>query len=269
MDTVRRHHANVTIVNAEWVRAHGRKDLLDATADHTTAHRADLIRFWLLSEFGGLWLDTDVIAARPVTIHDALSGDVHLACLSHPGRRPESNLKGFCQSSMIAGVARAEATREAFARCKRFLATHRRGTFSWADSSDVVLESMHLWWTGVGSLTIIPPEQCYPWLTCGKIGEWHSDAHYAASLVGQDRFEAMHLCRSPVMAASKLGREGALADRSVVGFLFRRAFGLPPDNSAVPPQPHGGNGRHVLPDPTRRERSQAARAELLLERTFR
>jgi hypothetical protein len=167
---------------------------------------------------------------------------------------------------MIAAAAGSPIAVEAFARCRRFLREHRPGTFSWADSSDVVLESMHLWWTGPGRLLTVPVEQCAPWPTAGTGPA--PDSHFAGTLFGSEQFEAMHLCRGPCTAAAKNGRAGMLADRSVIGFLLRRALGLPPDNSPVPEQPHAG--RHpVRPDPTRRQEAKLRRLEREIARVMR
>jgi hypothetical protein len=248
IETQKWHHSNHThtVVSAEWVQQHGRQDILDITRNHAIAHRADMVRFWLLSEFGGLWLDADDIILQPVTIGGMLSGDVDMACPSWPDQfRPRSHAERRCTSNTIAAVAGSPIAVEALHRCRHFLSTHNRGSFFWAEPSDVLLESLLVWWLGPDRLVTAPlvPHRYLAWMG----NEQRADFDHAADTkLGVASLEVGHTCMGAYSRLSGLDRVGCLADRGPVGYLLRRAFDLAPLDdpipafvSPVPPAPPG------------------------------
>jgi hypothetical protein len=268
LETIAQHHPTLTVVSVEWLRGRGRQDILDATAQHSLAHRADLVRFWLLREFGGLWLGADCVCLQPVTMPSLLAGDAAMACPPWPdnGRRSDSPQRR-CVSNTIAAVAGSPIAAEAFRRCRQFLATHPRGSFFWAEPSDVLLESLLTWWTGPGRLVTPPrsPHRYSPWERVAAIRDPHPDCFYAADpKLGSPTLEVSHLCLGTYRAMAGKSRDELLSDRSFLGFLFRRGLGLAPLNDPVPAA--AGGGGPSFPALDRRDEEIASRLQWLYDR---
>ena len=126
MDTIRTFHPELQVLDANSARAMGAGEIIDATTNNLRQHRSDLLRFWLLSKFGGAWFDSDCILLAP-------------SLLLNDARRP-NKIGAFCRRKP--NGARAEGFHfvmrkspmadKAFAECKAVLS---RGVFHYADPS--------------------------------------------------------------------------------------------------------------------------------------
>jgi len=89
--SVFRHHSTARLLGPDDVRAMGGGHILEVTTGKPTFRRADLLRFWLLSEFGGVWLDTDILAIRQLDFMDEVDAfdfiGVNNASMSKTGTR--------------------------------------------------------------------------------------------------------------------------------------------------------------------------------------
>ena len=65
-ETIARHNADFHLVGPDDVHKMGGGEILDLTANRSPQIRADLVRLWLLSTFGGQWIDVDCIALKPL-----------------------------------------------------------------------------------------------------------------------------------------------------------------------------------------------------------
>ena len=79
LDSITRHNPSAVVLNDELVRQLGGQEVLDVTTmrgfppQEAMMRRSDLLRFWLLREFGGAWLDADYICFRPATLLEPLA----------------------------------------------------------------------------------------------------------------------------------------------------------------------------------------------------
>ena len=72
LESIHRHHPGLQILDPAGVSALGGQEILDRTADETIAYRSDLLRWWLMKEFGGVWFDADMIFFQPTGLIDIL-----------------------------------------------------------------------------------------------------------------------------------------------------------------------------------------------------
>lgn len=129
LDTVRRHFPTMQLLDPERVLGMGGEDILAATADCLLPHRADLVRFWVMSLTGGLWFDADCIVVRPPQLHqDIEDGGLAAAFCRHP----ESPKLASFHFAAQAGRVMEFATRT----CAAILRNHR---FFYDDPSAGVL----------------------------------------------------------------------------------------------------------------------------------
>lgn len=72
LETIQKHHPNLRVVTDVSFQKMWKPDTPIDLSSLKPQHRADYIRVYLLREFGGLWLDTDVIVLRPLQIFTSL-----------------------------------------------------------------------------------------------------------------------------------------------------------------------------------------------------
>jgi hypothetical protein len=265
-ETQRLHHPQLTEIDDRWIKREGYGAVLDETANLFSGNRfymtrSDLLRFKLLADRGGLWLDIDCLMLRPTTLHDYLTGEYQMAATRGNSYR--------CLSHSIAAVGGSFIAQEGFARCRQFLSRHRGQNFTWADSSDGVLESLLQFYIGPGRMAIQNRElaPCASGDDRHKIHVAKTDEHHARDW--RPDMELFHICNFIYGGISDWTRERILAHRGFLGYFFRKSLGLPPDNSPVPEQPHGVSSRSVVPNPTRREDAVARRFERMIKRAMR
>ena len=77
LETIERHHPSLRVLGRQDVIYMGGQDIFDRTKDNLVSHRSDLIRFWLMSKFGGVWFDADTIMLGPTAL---TQGDADYYC---------------------------------------------------------------------------------------------------------------------------------------------------------------------------------------------
>jgi hypothetical protein len=75
METIRRHSPSYVITVLDELSVRDRLPDLreDIFRTREIAHRADYIRARIVYEYGGIWLDSDMVLLRPLTVEDALA----------------------------------------------------------------------------------------------------------------------------------------------------------------------------------------------------
>ena len=68
LQTLRKHNPTFRLVTPESLKDLGGEHILAATAGLSAAHRSDLVRLWLVAEWGGVWVDADSIAFQPLDL---------------------------------------------------------------------------------------------------------------------------------------------------------------------------------------------------------
>ena len=114
LETIKKYNPNTVIADSKMVVKLGGKRILKATRQspkvphHKFAQiRGDLVRYWLLKTYGGVWLDADYICFRPINL---------LNCLEEPGvdlvtrlnehrRKADSNvIASFSEGQVITSI---------------------------------------------------------------------------------------------------------------------------------------------------------------------
>lgn len=72
LESIQRHHPSLQILDPTGVSALGGQEVLDRTAGEMIAYRSDLLRWWLMKQFGGVWFDADMLFFRPTGLIDLL-----------------------------------------------------------------------------------------------------------------------------------------------------------------------------------------------------
>jgi len=66
LESITRHNPAARVLDPKTIRELGGGHVLEATEGLLPAIRSDLIRFWLLKTFGGVWIDSDSVATLPL-----------------------------------------------------------------------------------------------------------------------------------------------------------------------------------------------------------
>ena len=87
LQTLAAHNPTFRCVDADELAALGGREALEATVGMPRPYRSDLVRLWLLRQFGGVWVDADTIATHPLSIVDE-ANSCDLWGVWRPGRNP-------------------------------------------------------------------------------------------------------------------------------------------------------------------------------------
>lgn len=119
LQTLARHNPSFRLVGPEELVELGGGETLEATAGIPRPYRSDLVRLWLLREFGGVWVDADTICTHPLSIVDeATSCD--LWGVFHPRGRDGLLAAPFGARAGSPVIA------DGYGRCRELLAGYRR-----------------------------------------------------------------------------------------------------------------------------------------------
>ena len=72
LESIKKHNPTTIVLDKQKLRDLGGGEPLDRTEGRQSHFRSDLVRFWLLKEFGGAWLDADYLCLNPVTLFKPL-----------------------------------------------------------------------------------------------------------------------------------------------------------------------------------------------------
>jgi hypothetical protein len=227
LESIRRHHPTLQVLDPETVAAKGGNHLLDKTRGELIQYRADLLRFWLMREFGGVWFDADIIAFRPSGLIDNLQSNHAWQAAGYyvPPRRkgPRGKQGGnvFCDQHFCFRRGRLAMT--AYDAC---LAALRAPSASYGSTNQGALQEV---WqrfpgkvhrTGHWLYARIPFHD--PWCYFRK----ETDEAFAARPAfwpQKDRPYTYHLGGYVMHAFGHLSRAQLLASRTFLGFLLRKA----------------------------------------------
>lgn len=78
LQTLQAHNSTFVLLNADSIDDLGGQHILDATQGKGTAHRSDIVRTWALHQFGGTWVDADLICLNPFDLNERLQAESQL-----------------------------------------------------------------------------------------------------------------------------------------------------------------------------------------------
>jgi hypothetical protein len=242
-ETIIKHNPSFQQVTPEQVRVLGGGALLDffdtipaSCKKWGPPQRSDLIRWWLVWKFGGVWIDSDYICLAPLDMLEVVA-DVDLVGCYNPKHK-----KGFGQhmlGSPFGGKAGSPFIEKCFRHCYAHLCRLRRG------------ERVKYGVTSVGLLSRI----CKNAMEKGGYNIdrrlhwkyhrilWKHVVHGFGQPGGSWQLEYNHLWNPNAITYhltnvitdkyKDMTRGQLLATRNLLGFLFNRALGLPGPQSMM------------------------------------
>lgn len=231
LESIVRHNPTAQVLDEAKARELGAGECLDFSAGLPWPERTDLLRFWLLREFGGVWMDSDVIAVRPF---DLLAEVANLDFLGV--RNPhEKKYRGGKAARIIAtpfGCRKGSPFADAlYRRCRDLLAAKKRGRYvPYASTSVGVLSTVAKAREGTDKIRICDHWRYnrVPYYKASLYSERGSDTVHANRPEWTGKTICYHLTNVVTKNArfSDMSAEAVRSDPSFLGFLFRRALGM-------------------------------------------
>lgn len=129
--TIVLHNPQAVLLGPNDVAAFGGQELFDATAGLPVAIESDLVRAWILSQQGGVWVDLDTICLGPIRLPQT---DAPLTCVRNPHGRGWS--KRATVASPWACVAHSRAAASVYEHALRLCRQMQTGRHvPWGQSS--------------------------------------------------------------------------------------------------------------------------------------
>lgn len=141
-ETISRHNPTAKLVTPETLVDMGGREPLDASQGLPIAIESDLARFWLLREYGGIWVDLDSICFQPIlAAFPDVATSYDLCVVRNPRRKHWS--KRFTVASPFAARAGSRAAIELYRRSAAHAARQRSGQHvPWGTTSCGVLSQV-------------------------------------------------------------------------------------------------------------------------------
>lgn len=215
LETIRRHHPTIQVLDPQTFRALGGGHLLDQTAGALPQPRSDMVRFWLMAQFGGLWFDADVLALRPSGLPANLRGYEAAGFVSASARSQVFTIYHFAmQPGAVAADALQTCTSLFDGPAGDYRAPLQTALRDWWRQ-----HRQHIHRPQAGHYEIIPRSRAAAFLAKGRDVDFRAD---------QRRWRPSaylyHLTGWPIYSVRSLSKEQLLASHTFLGFLFREAL---------------------------------------------
>ena len=102
LQTIKRYYPRVRILSKQDVLDLGGQEPIQLTEGAALPHRADLIRCWLMKEFGGIWFDADTLVVKPDDIINNENADLY--CVRYRDRKLVTNGHFAMQKGELADI---------------------------------------------------------------------------------------------------------------------------------------------------------------------
>lgn len=213
IESIRRTHPTLCVVGPDDIRALGGDEPLSLTEGKSLAYRADLLRFWLLDQYGGVWFDADIVALRS----SPLVNDLQQYAMAGFG----ANTPGPPFSACHFAMQRGPLASEAYAMCKTILAMKHP---YYGESSQGVLGRL---WRYYETHGIIRRRERYNF---AKI-HWQNWRQFIAPIAKtraywNENAATYHLTNPVSAAVAHLTREQLLSSDTFLGFLLRQSLAI-------------------------------------------
>jgi len=226
-ETMRLHNDFEVVGPKEVAKMKGGREVLKLTEGLPLFRRADLVRLWLVYNFGGIWVDSDCVFVAPIDprfVEACKTFD--LACVGHAGNAPRVIGCPF-------GARKGSPTiKEGLVRCKRGLERLKAGkAVPYTGTSLDVLTSLNR--DKVGSIRRFEHWRLNPikWNKARKVFQVQAHPFQHETQRFNPNACLYHLTNVIPDAFKDATREELLTGKTFMTFLFQKAFRLFP---AVP-----------------------------------
>lgn len=118
IESIQRHNPGTQVLDAQSAEQLGAGDVISVTEGRSAFLRADVLRLWLLKEFGGAWIDADCISLRRLDMIDMLA-DHEFVGFGNPNTSPA------CSNAIIASRPHGTVVTRAYNRAMRAVQSGR------------------------------------------------------------------------------------------------------------------------------------------------
>ena len=215
LESIARHNPTAQVLDDAAVIELGGQEVLDLTRRQKLVNRSDLLRFWLLKNFGGAWLDADYVCTKPVApLLDPLDDGVDfVARLNH--------INGRVASNAIASRPGGDYITAAWEEGRRRLAGGKK--MGWLQTGPKLLTSLR---SGRLQPHLIPTTT-FPQPGQVKFRATGTDAQHEKQLRRKvPDAVAFHTSYRVIRARKAWSRDQLLESDELLGYLFREALGL-------------------------------------------
>lgn len=218
IETIARHNPGFRLLSQNDVVSLGGADIVNMTKGRSPFLQSDLIRLWLLKEFGGQWIDADCIALARLDMVDHLN-EFELVGYTNGSASHFSN-------NILAARKGGELITKAFNNCSRLITntpSHQQIPYGhtgqlilgnlYRDNADQ-MRRFHRW--------------RYNLIHYTQVREFFritSDGQHARRNSWNPAARTYHLTNKAVARLRTRTREEILSGRSFVSFLIRRSLG--------------------------------------------
>lgn len=118
LETIQKWNPNFRCLGPEDLEELGAAEVL---APYTSLHitrRSDLLRWWLLKEYGGLWIDADMVCLRPIDLLSFLNETVSLVGVYHTNLAARDNNLVRMVAAPVGATAKSMIAERMFQYCK-------------------------------------------------------------------------------------------------------------------------------------------------------
>jgi len=243
-ETISKYNPSFRELNPESVRAVGGGAVLDFMANHDRPddrfwgppQRSDLLRWWLLWKFGGVWLDTDYICFKPMDMLDVCH-DVDLVGCHNPHKT-----KGFGQAMLgtpFGARPGSPIMKWAFENCFFYLLSLFQGEdVKYGMTSVGILSRIYKEAAKTTDYTLdrrehwryhrVPWEKVKPaFMEKGKSWKFEYGKWWVPGAC------SVHITNVMTDTLQDATRDELLDMQNYIGFLFNRALGLPGKQSMM------------------------------------
>lgn len=253
LDSMERHCPTFHLIDGQQgIIDLGGQHIIDAAAGLMKPYRADLLRFWLLHKFGGVWSDADVIMVNemPAEFWEQVPNYDVIGCFN-----PHTTI-GMGSNGIVSTPIAARQGSPFFEICyERVLEAFKRHKeqgihINYGSTSVGVQSSLYKHRKGEFK-TLRFPHWRYnriPWYKSDLYSLAGSRGVFEMSPLWNSNGCMYHLTNKPFPRFANKNRQQILKSYTLVGWLLQKAFGISP---AIPSHTHSILNRLPLHKPLR------------------
>jgi len=223
LQSICRQNPEAVVLDDAKVAELGGQCVLDATAQRGLVHRSDLLRFWLLREFGGAWLDADMLSINRARLLPAIEEGVEFAAFCNSKRRRVA-------SCALASQPGGSIVSAAYDLCERRCKSNR--PLGWLETGPMVLWNVlsrdiekRRRWRFLPEHDYYPLTPHTPQIHVGLMQTRRTDEEHRHAEEWYPAACAYHITNVNVRAFRDWSDERLFRGNTFLCFLVRQAFG--------------------------------------------
>jgi len=218
LDSLLLHNPGAVVLDEQAARDLGGGVALDLAAGYSWQVKADLLRLWLLREYGGQWIDADVIALRRMPLVDWLDDRVELVGFGDPARWP------LFSNAILAARKGGQLIAEAYDRAAAIV-RNTKGQIPYGSTGQGVLKGVYLRNRDAVRRFERWRFMRIPWYMSHLYDQSRKDSAFENSPIWNPASYCYHLTGKPCNKYKRWNTTQLMGSNRFLSFLFRKAFG--------------------------------------------